>query len=66
MSIPNQVSPIRPTRSIPTVQFATKISPESKSKLEEISHAENITMRQFIEAAIDRRWDELQREARSA
>jgi hypothetical protein len=66
MSIPNQVSPIRATRSIPTVQLATKISPESKSKLEEISHAENVTIRQFIETAIERRWVELKLGERSA
>jgi len=51
---------VRPARSTPTVQLATKISPELKSKLEEISEADQVTIRSFIETAIANHWDEMQ------
>jgi hypothetical protein len=66
MDIPSRVAEFRAGAAAPAVQLATRIAPQSREKLEQIARSEQITIRQFIENSIDRRWSELQDEAQSA
>lgn len=66
MSIADRVQPMKAGGPDAAVQLATRIAPESRAKLEQITRAENITIRKLIESSIDSRWAELQTEAKSA